>query len=661
MKELGKRLAISEDYGSPVKVLGSHPLPEPGWLVGYAALIARYGLRVPIPPHLAMATERDRPESQDDWLLIRQSRRPENTLAGHLDFALRREGVDLAVLKALFRVVDKAEIETIVQATTTGVHTRRLWFLYEWLTGQTLGLSDAPKVKAVPILDEDHQVAMRHGELSARHRTINNLPGTPAFCPTVRWTPLLRRCAEKHLNARAREVIGRTHPDVVARAAAFMLLSDSRSSFDIEGEHPPRERIARWGQAIAQAGSQALSVEELERLQCLLVDNRFVTLGLRQEGGFVGDHDRRTLSPLPEHISARPEDVRSLTNGLVAYDARALAGHVDPVIAAATVAFGFVYVHPFVDGNGRIHRWLIHHVLSSAGFSPPNVVFPISAAILREIVPYQRVLESYSAALLPLIEWRPTDKNNIEVLNDTADYYRFFDATAHAEFLYQCVEQTVEHDLPEEVKFLEAFDRFVADVQHIVDMPKTTVTLLHKFLTQGHGTLSKRAREKEFVQLRDDEVGRIEQLYASRAELARDETTEPLHENSFRTRHEGDRIDRIMVPFQPPTGINVPASYQHAINARYADVVREQAVRDTNGYRYPVQLKGTASDLQQFASEAVEQFGARDITTEVHAGVGELWFEYVGQASPSVIQDLARKYHLTIVQCGATLLGTRVQ
>lgn len=494
-------------------VLGTRVLPERGWPVGYGALIVRYALQVPLPKRLTLVTERERPEPTDDWLLIRHSRRPANTLAGHLDFALRREGVDLAVLKALFRVVPKPEIEAIIRATPTGAHTRRLWFLYEWLMATCLDLPNAPKVKAVPILDDQQQVAIEGGELSVRHRVINNLPGTPAFCPTVRWTATLRRYITKQLDMQSREVIGRTHPDVVARAAAFMLLADSRSSFDIEGERPPRERITRWGQAVAQAGSEPLNVGGLERLQRLLVDDRFVTLGLRHDGGFVGDHDRISQQPLPEHISARSEDLRSLVAGIVAYGERALNGHIDPVVAAASVAFGFVYVHPFVDGNGRIHRWLIHHVLASTGFSPPGVVFPVSAAILRDIVPYKRVLQSYSNQILPFIDWRPTEQNNIDVLNDTADYYRFFDATAQAEFLYRCVEQTIEQDLPDEVRFLEAFDRFRAEVQNVADMPTATVALLHKFLVQGNGRLSNRARENEFAQLNSDEVHRVEQLY----------------------------------------------------------------------------------------------------------------------------------------------------
>ena len=32
----------------------------------------------------------------------------------------------------------------------------------------------------------------------------------------------------------------------------------------------------------------------------------------------------------------------------------------------------------------------------------------------------------------------------MRVLNDTGDFYRFFDATPHAEFLYSCVKQTID-------------------------------------------------------------------------------------------------------------------------------------------------------------------------------------------------------------------------
>ena len=247
----------------------------------------------------------------------------------------------------------------------------------------------------------------------------------------------------------------------------------------------------------------------------MIGDARFVRLGLRTEDGFVGVHDRDTGDPIPDHISARHEDIASLLNGIVAYANRTLAGGLDPVVAAAAIAFGFVYIHPYIDGNGRIHRWLIHHVLAAADYNPPGMVFPISTAILRQLGAYRAVLETYSRLLLPEIEWRRTDSGNVEVLNETIDYYRYFDATAHAEFLYACVEQTIEHDLPEEVRFLEAFDAFSAGVQRIVDMPAGQIELLQKFLQQSDGRFSRRARNQEFAAFTDKEAAEIEDLFGN--------------------------------------------------------------------------------------------------------------------------------------------------
>ncbi|MDF1523314.1 MAG: Fic family protein, partial [Trueperaceae bacterium] len=240
---------------------------------------------------------------------------------------------------------------------------------------------------------------------------------------------------------------------------------------------------------------------------------RFVTLGFRHEGGFVGEHDRRTRMPLPDHVSARPEDVPDLIRGLLECEG-GRSRSLDPVIAAAVIAFGFVYVHPFEDGNGRIHRYLIHHVLARHGFTPPGIVFPVSAAILNRIDAYRAVLESYAARLLPVVEWRPTPAFNVEVLNDTGDFYRYFDATPHAEFLYACVRQTIEEDLPSETAFLRHYDAFRASVAELVDMPERTVDLLYRFLRQHGGHLSGRARTKEFASLSDDEVEHVEAIYA---------------------------------------------------------------------------------------------------------------------------------------------------
>ena len=220
----------------------------------------------------------------------------------------------------------------------------------------------------------------------------------------------------------------------------------------------------------------------------------------------MGEHDLDSR-PLPEHISARHEDLRDLIEGVVAFD-RTASRDLD-----AVVAFGFVYIHPFKHGNGRQHRYLIHHVLAQRGFNPPGLVFPVSGAINDRIDDYRRILESYSNQLLPLIQWKAKARGNIRVLNETIDFHRYFDATLHALFLYECLERSVDHDLPSETKFLKIYDGFRCKPAEMIDMPDRLSDLLFRFLHQNQGRLSKRAQENEFGALTQAEIEQIERLY----------------------------------------------------------------------------------------------------------------------------------------------------
>jgi hypothetical protein len=516
-------------FSGPVMVFHEQSLPERATPAGYAALIDAFlgtprGPSVPLPRQLSAIGARHRAVDTPEWRLYSPRYEPQPTLEGHLTFALKYEGLDLAVLKRLFLAVGPADVEAIVRARPTGSYARRIWFLYEWLTGQKLDLPSANMGTYVLALDPSQQLGIE-GENSPRHRVKNNLPGTATFCPLVFRTPAIEQFTAMNLAGRAREIVSRVPRDLMARTAAFLLLKDSKSSYVIEGERPPQGRIQRWGRAIGEAGRKALTLDELLRLQRIVIgDERFVHLGLRREDGFVGEHDRHTRAPIPDHISARPEDLPSLVEGMIAFD-RSAEEHLDAVIAAAVLAFGFVYVHPFEDGNGRLHRYLIHHVLARRGYNPPGVHFPVSAAILERIDEYRAVLESYSKRLLPVIQWQSTGTNNIQVLNDTGDFYRFFDATPHAEFLYACVRQTIERDLPDETKYLQNFDRFRAVVESIVDMPDRTLDSLFGFLKQNQGRLSKRARDKEFAALTDEETRQIEQAYSDLFDAEADEET----------------------------------------------------------------------------------------------------------------------------------------
>lgn len=497
--------------------------PEKGYIAGYAAITAKLKLPIPIPSPIALICLQNKNYQTEEWNIYPKSYNPEGdqnlteieALYKHLVFSLKYEGVNLLFFSFLSQHLSDNELAKLVGFEQTGRYSRRIWFLIEWVSGIKIkGKQDLNKKSYIPVLNNKHQYTVS-GEKSPRHLVINNLPGTPQFCPLIRKTKKLDNYINANFSEQKSNIIKGIHKDILQRASAFLLLRDSKASFTIEGESPKSKRAARWGQAIGQAGSKDLTAEEFIRLQQVVIENtRFVEMGFRKKGGFVGEHDRFSGEPLPDHISAKWQDIEQLIEGLIKTSEILLKSNIDPIIAATSIAFGFVFIHPFEDGNGRIHRYLIHHILAKSGFSKQGIIFPVSASILDHIDEYRNILESYSHPLLDFIEWKETKDHNIDIMNQTVDYYRYFDATKMAEFLYSCVQQTIDEIIPSEVDFLRKYDLFKQEIEEYYDMPDKMIALLVRFLGQGEGKLSKRARDKEFNMLTDEELTHIENVYS---------------------------------------------------------------------------------------------------------------------------------------------------
>ena len=502
----------NKHFSRRITIFHGKQTPEEAVLVGYGAIIEALQLAVPMPFQLALISSKKRQYKNEQWQVYTSRHQPEDNLHKHLVFALKYEGINLLVFKKLFETISQKEIETIVQQEILGQYSRRIWFLYEWLLNKKLDIDDLNRGNPVPLIDENLQFAVK-GISSPRHRIINNLPGTVDFCPLIFKTEKLNASIAANLSEQQNIFLKKVHKDLLQRASSFLLLKDSKASFTIEGENPPNARAARWGKAIGQAGGKPLSGEELNRLQQIVIENgRFIEMGFRKKGGFVGEHDRATGEPIPEHISARWQDIDQLINGLLKTN-ELLEQDFDAVLAAAVVAFGFVFIHPFEDGNGRLHRYIIHHVLAKKKFTQQGVIFPVSASILDYIDDYRSVLESYSHSLLDYIKWKETPDHNVEVLNETIDLYRYYDATKQAEFLYDCTADTINRIIPEEVNYLIQYDEFKKYINNNFEMPDKLVATLVRFLQQNNGVLSKRAKEKEFNGLTEKEADNIEKTF----------------------------------------------------------------------------------------------------------------------------------------------------
>ncbi|MEQ8623595.1 MAG: Fic family protein [Vicingaceae bacterium] len=505
---------MSTQISIRIPVFHGRKTPEEGIIVGYAAIINHLELAVPIPQVIALISDKNKKYETEGWKVFTPKHKPDETIYKQLVFALKYEGINLLIFKKLFEKLNQSEVLKMLRIEPTGIYSRKIWFLYEWLMRNKLDIADLAIKKAVPLLDEKLQYAIA-GKSSPRHRIINNLPGTVNFCPLIYKTEKLDNHIKSNWSSQKNTILKNVQNDVLQRASAYLLLKDSKASFTIEGEKPRSNRAARWGNAIDQAGVNELDINELNRLQQLVIENkRFTKMGLRKQQGFIGDRDRLSKDPIPDHVSAKYQDLEVLMQGFMDSEKKMIHSDIDPVLVASILAFGFVFIHPFVDGNGRIHRYIIHHILATMNYTQQGMIFPVSASILNHIKDYNQVLELYSHSILEFIQWKPSRDHNVEVLNNTIDFYRYFDATKQAEFLYDCVQDTIENIIPQEVDYLAKFDEFKRYIDEVYEMPDDMVSLLVRFLEQGAGKLPKRALKKEFSELKDIEVKEIEETFA---------------------------------------------------------------------------------------------------------------------------------------------------
>lgn len=498
--------------------------PENAQLMGYAYLIEAYEIDCPPPRRmtamLSVGQKRTVVREGIEWVHLPRTanyRVPETPIE-HLTVALKHEGVDLRVISQLF-LRDKVEREltALIESNPRGLYSRRAWFLFEWLTNRALPVADVTGVPYIPLLDPNQYLVCR-ATRSSRHKIENNLPGVPEYCPLIRRTERLADDRIKALQEEAQETVAKADPAILRRATSFLLLNESKGSFGIEGETPPRNRLERWGRIIAEARDVDLSFETLNELHRSLFDpkaDRFVVYGLRTQGGFVGRHDHRDQTPIPDHISAKHEDIEALIAGLLAAYQRCLKVRFDPALTATLLSFGFVFIHPYEDGNGRLHRFLIQKALADTGFNPEGVILPVSAAILEDLPGYRVALEDYSSTTLPFIEWETTEDRNVSVTNETAYLYRYFDATRQAEYLMDRLERTVRFSLPSELDYLARFDEAKRLISSKIDLPDRLASLFIQFCTQNDGKLSAAKRAKFFPQLEDEEVSQLERAVAA--------------------------------------------------------------------------------------------------------------------------------------------------
>ncbi|BBE08427.1 Filamentation induced by cAMP protein Fic [Mycoavidus cysteinexigens] len=445
---------------------------------------------------------------------FRKDYAPQNTILGHLEFALRYEGINLEILSRLFTQDGKAQLEAALQNSPKSRILRRLGFLYEGLIGVQLSVPDIDKKSTyIKLADDKFYVTHSQSTRSERFRIENNLISTFKFCPVVRRTPTIQAFLEQDLAGAINRALVRYNPHRLERAAAWLYLKETQYSFDIEREKPSGNKTERFMQALREASDpQPVTQERLCLLQNIVVDARFREVGYRNHQNYVGRELNNELHRV-DFLPPRPEDIHSLMQDWIDWSNHlAEEDRVSAPIAAALAAFAFVFLHPFMDGNGRIHRFLVHEVLTRRGFTPRGFILPVSAVMKARLDEYIHALEAFSKPLKRLTEYYPITPN-IPAQGNDALLYRYFDATPQVEFLLLCLKQVIEKDLAQELQFLLNRDALYEQLNEEFDWPGTALDKFIIFVHQNGGKLSKVKRDKYFSYLTDAEISSFEITY----------------------------------------------------------------------------------------------------------------------------------------------------
>ncbi len=475
--------------------------------------------------------------------------RPADTLQGHMTFALKREGVHLEFLARLFEVVPIVEMEQWIASEPSGQYARRAGFLYEWLTGNTLSFPGVNVGNYVDALDEDLYLTATDPENNTRWRVRDNLPGTREYSPMVFRTDKVRRAEQYNVAAQLRDLEAEYGEDLLMRSAVWLTVKESQASFAIEHEGKQVDRIKRFAAVMERRCGQSespldeASISELQQ-EILGPGHRTIShFGLRRSPVFVSESS--LAGPMVHYIAPHWDDSPSMLAGLRAFTART-AGK-SPLARAAAISFGFVYIHPMADGNGRISRFLINDVLRRDGALPAPFILPVSATITSSSAnrrSYDQILEIFSKPFMRkyqnLYTFGPEQiaedgiRYNLifSAYNDASKAWRYPDLTEHTEYMAHIVELTLDQEMRKEARYLRSARAARSEIKEVVEGPDSDIDRIIRSVLNNNGQISNKLK-KDFPFLADAGIS-IEIVNIVQTQFHADVTDDLTDTNTFR-------------------------------------------------------------------------------------------------------------------------------
>ena len=481
--------------------------------IGYEYLRTQLGLPVFPVVHPASIRPVNRILDAQDELQVPKSVAPKSDHPiEHLLFALRYEGINLQILAETMPKIAGEDLIARLRESPSGLFIRKACYLWEWFTNGEL--SNLPAISG-PYGDLFDPADYVTGIVrkNAKWRINFNGLGSAEYCPVVRLTQPVKDGIASDILGRTKAFLASLGPINADRALSWAYLSETDSSFAIEREAPSQRKAETFVALLLQAHEKIeLTEEYLADLQSATISNPYEKAAcFRHEqnwlrwGGLRGAGSVTYVPPSPELLAKIMPAFMDMAN--------ALPRQTDPVVAASVASFGFVYLHPFMDGNGRLSRFLFHHALCQSGKLDQGLLLPVSVAMKRHETEYLEVLQSFSKPARKLwdVYWADADQFDFK-FKGADSIYRFWDATPCVEFGYRMTEQALSVDLRQETEFLANFDRISKAVNNEFDIRGNDLHLLIVSALQNEGRVSNNRRKKLAPRVPEEAFDFVERL-----------------------------------------------------------------------------------------------------------------------------------------------------
>ena len=334
----------------------------------------------------------------------------------------------------------------------------------------------------------------------------------------VRRTPEIETLLEENVLAEARAFLASLPPGMLDRAIQWAYLSETQSSFEIERESPSPDKQCRFMQLLRKAhDGQPLDERYLVQLQNSVVSNPFdKAAAFRYEQNFLhnglpGAIGVSYLPPPPELCEELMSALMEWANGLSERHGGSDPDRVPALVAGTVISFGFVFLHPFMDGNGRISRFLLHHTLCQLRELPRGNLLPISIAMKRHEGDYLAALETFSKPAREQwrVNWVDADHHDFH-FKGSENLYRYWDATQAVTFTLKMAREALKKDLKAETHYLACFDHIYRSIDTRFDVRGSDLSRLVMMCLSHGGKLSKNRRKQFRYQVPEDVLNAIE-------------------------------------------------------------------------------------------------------------------------------------------------------